>query len=300
MVSIKELFELSKVRENKIFFVSKIIVSFLIALSFFLDSIEVFGHWHGATCEQVYFKEIHFYNCLLFLLIAVITFFILSVVGFLYGKIESKFFYLTNRKSGFVFLIIFILLLICWLPIVLSYVPGGLFDDTMEAILLLRDGAKIDNHHPLLFSYLLKTFMDLGVSFGDINIGLVIYTVLQTLFLAGSIAYGIAWLYKVGINKLFVFSLFVFFILFYIVPMYAVSIWKDTPFSIAILFYTIIVAQIVYSKGKMLTKVSGVFKYICVCFFVTFLRNNGLFIVCFTTIAIFIAYRRAIIKVYCL
>lgn len=294
MNTIFKILEFDKIRENKLFFIGKIVFSLMIALSFFLNSIEVFGHWHGATSNEAFFINAQPVNILLFFSVGLLTFFVVSIVGYIFGKFENKVFCNNNSRNKLFFFTNFIIILICWLPILLSYVPGGLFDDTMEIIMKFENGEQITNHHPLLFSYTLKVFMDLGKVFGDMNIGFVIFTVIQTIAMISSICYGLTWLYKIGINKIILVFVNAFFAFFYLIPLYAVSIWKDTPFCIALLLFTIAISKIVYSKGELLTKFSGIVEFLALSLLVSFLRNNGIYVVIITTLFMVIVFHKTL------
>ena len=308
MEIILKILELDNIKKNKGYLFARIIFSALFGISFFLDSIEELGTWHGATYKEVYFKTPEIKNFIIFFLGFMWSFIVISLLGNIYNKNNTIIKSIKDRvkkikklkkikkfkriKPGTIFIISFFTILLFWLPVVLTYIPGGIFDDTYETIKIIQGKEMLTNHHPLLFYLILKLFINIGTwLFNDLNIGLVFYTVLQIFLLNFVISYFIAWMYEKQVNILYIISLILFFSLFKLVPLYTVSIWKDTPYCIAILYYTLIITKIAYSKGDELERVSTIINYLISAFLVAFLRNNGIFVVIGSTCAIILAYK---------
>ena len=74
--------------------------------------------------------------------------------------------------------------------------------------------------------------------------------------------------------------------------MYALSIWKDTPYCLALFIYMLNIAEIVYQDGKNLNNVKEMITYSVLFIAVAFLRNNGLYVAIATTILILLVYRK--------
>lgn len=305
MERVLKVLELDNIKKNKGYLFARIVFSALFGISFFLDSIEEFGTWHGATYKEVYFKTPEIKNFIILFFGFILSFIAISVLGNFYNNKDSKIIKSIKDKaksikikkpkkikSETMFIISFFTILLCWLPVVLTFVPGGIFDDTYETIKIIQGKEPLTNHHPLLFYIILKLFINLGTCFfDDLNMGLVFYTVLQIFLLDLVISNFIAWMYEKKANILYIILLILFFSLFKLVPLYTVSIWKDTPYCIAILYYTLIITKIVYSKGDELERASTIINYLISAFLVAFLRNNGIFVVIGCTCAIIFAYK---------
>ena len=289
--SILEFLDLKDIRNNKLYFILRIAFSFIFTLTLVLDLIITDGtSMHQNTYKEIYFTSLNLSNYIFLIIGTLFTFMIVSIIG-KYVEFRNNKNHKKRETKKWIFPVVLITLLVCWLPYILSYMPGGIFYDTKESYLMFSGYAKLSNHHPLLFSAMFKMFADIGEYFGNMNIGLNIYTILQVTLMATMMAYYIYWLYKKGVTIKFVVVLTLLCAVFKLFPLYAVSLWKDTPFAISILFYTFVVSKIVISNGKELTKKLTIFQYIIAIFLVSFFRNNGIYIVAVTSFILMITYR---------
>ena len=289
--SILEFLDLKNIKNNKLYFILRIVFSLVFALTLVLDLIITDGtNIHQNTYKEIYFTSLNISNYIFLITGTLFTFIIISIIG-KYIEFRNNKKHKERETKKWVFPAILITLLVCWLPYILSYMPGGLFYDTKESYLMFSGYVKLSNHHPLLFSAMFKMFADIGEYLGNINIGLDIYTILQVTLMATMIAYYIYWLYKKGVTIKFVVVLTLLCAIFKLFPLYAISLWKDTPFAIAILFYTFIISKIVISNGKEFTKKLTIFQYVLAIFLVSFFRNNGIYIAIVTTFILILAYK---------
>lgn len=87
-----------------------------------------------------------------------------------------------------------------------------------------------------------------------------------------------------------------FFGFFKLFPLYAISIWKDTPYSIAAFMFSLCIANIVYKDGENLEKIFGAVSYFIFALLTCFLRNNGIYIVIVMQLLLMLVYRKTIFK----
>ena len=174
----------------------------------------------------------------------------------------------------------FFFLLLCWSPYLILYFPGTLPFDGVFQLNMYYDWIPFTGHHPPCSTYLMGWLMNLGKSMGGDVIGVFLYTVFQTVLLAGSMAYAMSKLKRNGVNVYFLIVTLLFFGLFPLFPVYAQSFMKDTVFTVLFLLYTLLMIDF-YRKKQTVRCCIG-------CFFVMLLlmlfRNNGMFVVLFTTI----------------
>ena len=300
MKEVLKYFDLDNIKNNKSYFVARIIYSILIALSFFLDSLLSFGAPDNETYRDVYFREVKIQNIIILIMACVITFFIISAIGNFYEYFEekkSKTEKNNKRNSKKVFLISFIVILVCWLPVILSYVPGGIFDDTVDAIYGARGIRTLSKNQSLLYMYIMRFFMFVGESiFGDLNIGLVIYSITQALLFILVLSTIITWLYDSGVDKKAIAVLVGFVGLFKLFPIYSTAIWKDSLFAIAMTFFTYLICKIWYSEGEEIKKPFLIVEYVFISLIISFLRNNGQYIIIGTSVILGIYYWKKINK----
>jgi len=100
--------------------------------------------------------------------------------------------------------------------------------------------------------------------------------IIQILFFAGIGSSFLAWLYKRGMPK---YLLMIFLLLFSVIPnngLSVITIWKDIPYGISLLWLTLILSEIVSNqricRSKMIAIPEITVSLLCVCLF----RYNGL------------------------
>lgn len=147
-----------------------------------------------------------------------------------------------------IFLVSFLLLLLCWLPVYLAYYPGiCAYDVTVQTGQIVNHA--YNDHHPLAHTLLLAGSMQLGENvFGDANTGLAILTFVQMGCLAAAIAWGIALLGSKGVRRGFLIVLQLYG-MFYPFHLYmSVSVSKDVFFSVFFLLQMIALCEVIRQK----------------------------------------------------
>lgn len=167
------------------------------------------------------------------------------------------------------------ILLLCWLPYILSFAPGSVLGDSFASITQIFDG-HFSNHHPLFFTLLVGIFVRIGQILGNINIGIFLFSCFQALILALALSYVLLFLLKRGVRIVPVCLVLAFFAFFPVFPSYAIIMWKDPLFSIALLALGLLLLKI-GEQNFQIQPWQGV-ALVLVCLGVAFLRNNGLYI----------------------
>lgn len=176
----------------------------------------------------------------------------------------------------------FVVIFLAWLPYYLSYYPGGIYADTLRSIEYVQAGI-FTNRHPFVYTMIIGFFMKLGnVLDKDLNWSFGIFTAIQMLVLELEFVYFISWMlrYKIKDNIRIMFSLF--FVFFPIIPLYAVSVWKDTPFCMAVLFWMMFIVGLYLDICDGNYNVKTFAGFLTGAFLTAFTRNNGIYIVTFS------------------
>ncbi len=288
-------------KNNKIYFLVKLIFCLMFSISIMLDSILVFnGNIYGKIYDN-YFTSIKFNNICILVLTFLVSYLVITLIEFLTDKYGKTIFSKHDQKvkNKKYFWIIFIVILLLWMPYILSFFPGGLFADTIVSISEALGFRRIYNHNPILYTLILKLFLEVGILFSNTNgqlVGLMLFTGVQVITMDLIITYFIYWTYKRGLSKKYIILEVLFFGLFNLFPLYAISLWKDTVFSLVLFLYLIYLADVVYENGKNLKDTKGIIKYSILTILVIFLRNNGVYIIIFTNIILFIVFRKQLLK----
>lgn len=300
MKKVKMVFERNK--NNKIYLIFKFMFCIIFSLTMILDSALVFNGDVNSRLEQTHFNHLETWN----ILIGIITFVIANACFILFetfsDKIEKSIYNKnirnnTKKKNVTFFCTIFLILVLFWIPYIVSYFPGGVFADTIAAINQATGAVEITNHNPILYTLIIKLFLKIGKLFGNQLYGLRVFTVVQEFTMALILTYYIYKLYKENISIKIIILTTLYFGLFELVPLYAVSLWKDVPFSLALFMFIINIWDIAKREGKELFKYKNTLYYCFLSLLVMFFRNNGKYIVFLVTLILIIQYRKNIIKI---
>lgn len=274
-----------------------------LALSFFFilgNRIDFSGEIHDKYLDTT-IREWKSNDILLFFLVFLIIFFLYTIIKIIITNkythsyiIENK----RNLKKKEVIIGVLIVAFICWLawsPYFLAFYPGSVMGDSFKSIREIMGINEFTNHHPILYTLLIGFFIKIGNFIWNYNFGVFLYVLFQSSLMALVIGKLIVWLYNYGIKIWFCILSILFYAILPVFPAYAMILWKDPLFSCALLYYMMIIADVVLSKGQCLKSKHYVVKLVLTLFFIMALRNNGIYIV-FITIAILAVSYRTVLK----
>ncbi len=132
------------------------------------------------------------------------------------------------------FLITWLIIFLCWMPVFLAFYPGAFVYDAQDEY--VQVAARVfTTHHPLSHVLLLGGFVCLGNKlFASYNVGIAMYTLFQMLVLSGVFSYTIIYL-RTKLKKCNIILCILFYGFFPVIPMYAVCSAKDTLFTASFL-----------------------------------------------------------------
>ena len=132
-----------------------------------------------------------------------------------------------------------------------------------------------NNNHPVLFTLILNCFVTLGRAIGSYSWGFQIYAILQSLAFAAAIAYLLTKLRSYGFSRRVIGGFVAFFALNPLFPLWGMTIMKDIPFTIALVFVIVWLYEIL--SGKRKTGVKECILLGSVLLVMMLFRNNGFF-----------------------
>lgn len=300
--------------------VASALLSTLIVLSFHIVSADrdevTEGQAIFGTVRQNVFLPFSVQDGLAFLIIALGVFIMLFCVALWIGRptTHRKCVEWTWRRSLFGFF----LLIIAWLPYILSWFPGGVFADTSVVISQATGASQLTNKHTVLYVMLWRICITMSRACGhDLFFATALMQVLQAILMATAAIFAINWLATRHAGHWVCVGTFAFFALFPLVPLYVISLWKDTLFSIALFCFTIafvdaIMASLNYDKhevGRGLAhlseksfegRIDGSVSPVILVFSAiatAFLRNNGIYVVALALLALIMITRHQIRRV---
>ena len=218
--------------------------------------------------------------------IGVLFFFLMQLV--LNIHIQTK---KVQFSFGRMFLIVCGIFVLCWIPYMIIMFPGAMNADTRDQVAQITGTEQFcftarmiqqntpdflwNNNHPVLFTLILKCFVMFGGVLGSYSWGFEIYSILQSLAFAAAIAYLLTKLRSYGFSRRIIGGFAAFFALNPLFPLYGMTIMKDIPFTIALIFVSVWLYEIV--SGKRLAGIKECLLLGGVLLVMMMFRNNGFF-----------------------
>ena len=202
--------------------------------------------------------------------------------------------FIPTRKTV---LILFLVALVPFLLMLLANYPGVGTLDSSDSIKQSLGMLPWANATTFVYTCLVMPFACLGNALGNLSFGIFLYSLVQCTCMAATVTYTAFWFIQKGAPRWLVIAIFCFYVLNPIVLRYAISMWKDVPFSMTILLYLLTLADVAFSKGKILESKGGLARLIVFTLLVGMLRGNGIYVVVFCTIVLAIVYKKRVRKI---
>ena len=207
----------------------------------------------------------------------------------------------------FLFSIMFMIL--CWLIYIIAFYPAILSPDPSFQILqyfgidnkysyysiLIDKNVILTNHHPVIHTIILGSCVKIGLKlFSSTNIGLFIYSTIQTIILSFTLSYTIKFMKDINTNLKFRKICLFIYAFSPVFPLYAMSPVKDVIFGCLIIIYIITIYKFVNIKNDISYK--DILKEIILLILITLFRNNGFHIILLSFPFLFLLGRKNIFK----
>lgn len=167
--------------------------------------------------------------------------------------------------------------LIMWMPYLITYFPGFIFGDSLGSLYQARGDVALNNHHPVLYTLLIRLCLKIGNLFGGTTEGCAIYSLIQMTYMAFGISYMINWLYsRFSLNKIFRVALVIIYGFSPYIAQYTIAMWKDPIFSITIVLLSLKLSDAVSANHHLNIKDSIVIFFLML--LMTLSRNNGIYV----------------------
>ena len=279
----------------------KIIYSLILAIGIVLmTKIHVVNNDMSLGIDSNYFKDFKATDLLLFIGVFIAAVLLCVLLDFLLTKLSSfnivGITAITDAKSSNesssqsleqttgktskrkVLIVWGTLILLAFTALYLSYFPGGVMSDTQGSISYYYDGVKT-NRFPFLYSSFIGLVISISEKLGHgLRLSIVILAIIQMLLAMALLLYFCKWMLDRRV-RLLVVNIIMAIMTF--VPMfstYVISIWKDTPFVMAFLFWYLAVIDLAGEiRNDGITK-QTVIRFIIGIFLVAFTRNNGIYL----------------------
>lgn len=203
--------------------------------------------------------------------------------------------YFTNNKRTF--FLTWGIIFLAWIPYLLKYYPGITTPDSFDQICQSIGLTQLANHHPITHTWIIGIFIKIGKTVGNYNLGIALYSIFQMLILSAGFSFAIYYMAKKQIDYKWRIASLLFFALYPVNGMYSITMWKDIPFAVSMLVFTILLYEIISSKGKFFERKKNIAIFILSIIMVILFRNNGIYVVILTLPIVLIAYRKYFKKI---
>ncbi len=279
----------------------------LFAVMTVLSRHTVYSDEVASNILTVYIGSFRAVDIVIFPVVAVLAWLFIRLLKFLFEKIGPYVFDEKEKRSGkknvILWLVLFAVIMVCFIPYMMSYWPGGIYNDTCDTIDIALGRSAMSNQNTVLYALFWKAVFAIGQIFnqGDYG-GLKLMTVLQCCAVASVAASFITWLRGRGVRKWVVVMLTAIVALFPIFPYYGISLWKETWFGLEFFLYTwmwLVLADRTgintsddgsEKEGDKNSDIRGgldvpmIAAYIMSTLLIIFGRNNGLYVVLFVMV----------------
>lgn len=207
-------------------------------------------------------------------------------------KVSNKLLILFDKHP---ILFSFIIMILAWLIYLIAFYPAilspdpsfqllqyfGIDNKYSSYVVLLDKNVIITNHHPVIHTLLLGTCANIGlILFNDINIGLFIYSIIQTIILALTLSYTIFFMKKINTSLKYQIICLLIYALVPVFPLYAMSPVKDVIFGCLVILY--IIQFYKYLTNIESLNIKSIIRTLILIILVILFRNNGIHLVILT------------------
>ena len=181
-----------------------------------------------------------------------------------------------RQMSKKLFFLIFVLLLLCWLPYFLRYFPAVMTPDSYYSVHFVEN-KMLNDFHAFGHTWFFGGFYYLGkLIFNDGNMAVGFFIIIQMIICSILFTYLIKFLYDKGIRKVYLVIIGLFIAFSPLYAIYSVTLWRDILFGMAFITLFISLYNFVYNDYEF--KVSNVLIYLLSILVILFFRNNGIYV----------------------
>ncbi len=183
-----------------------------------------------------------------------------------------------RKRKYFIATLIFIGILLLWMPYYLTFYPGIVTYDSIESMKQIMGSAQYSDHHPWIYTVTVGIIYKIGYMItGNANDAVGIYSFISMLVMSSTFTYLIMYMYEKGAHTIFLALVYIFFAVDPTNAIYAITMWKDIFFAAIVLLFVIRIfnMQDEYDSGKINTKSWILFALLSILLCVA--RSNGLY-----------------------
>ena len=183
----------------------------------------------------------------------------------------------------------YVIMIVAWVPTWFSIFPGAFNYDAYDEWMMVANG-NVTAHHPVIHVIVLGGLVELANKiWGSYNAGIAIYTVIQMCLLSFIFSIAIKKLQKWNCGLVIQIIALLFYALSPVIQLFSVAATKDTIFNGLELLFFLECIDIFREKEAYFANNKALIRLGIIGFLTMIMRNNGVYIVLFALIVIFIS-----------
>lgn len=252
------------------------------------------GSVQGRTGEN-YFQKFVWYDLIIFLACFVLIFFVLNGIETLKQRVAVRDIHEEQRmpvKERRVWIVCGVLIFLAWLPYLLALAPGSVLEDSLNSVAQIIDPeVPLNNHHPVMYTFLVGVFIRIGLAVGNINAGVFLYSLFQAAVMIATVSYVPVIMYRRRFPGWVTVVTMLWYMFMPFFPDYAVIMWKDPLFSCALLWLGFLLLELADDR-TLIRERNWLVRFLAAGLAAAFFRNNGIYVVIISVAAAGILCRR--------
>ena len=227
---------------------------------------------------------------LLFLLMAHVLLFFADCIGTSFGQEKTPRNKISRMIERHLFFFAFLIILVGWLPWIISYYPASMEWDVYDPIMRYLGMRPPSSHHPWFYTTVIGAAYQLGLTLGDKNIGVFIYTVLRALVMAAIYARCAVLQKNSGAPRPLTMLTVLFFAVTPVWGAYAKHAFKDSIGAALFCWFVLTLVKIVLELKSERLKAGSCLEYSLAGLLASLFRNNTWYVVLPVTLILFLVF----------
>ena len=186
------------------------------------------------------------------------------------------------------------LIFLCYLPII-ALCFSVLTVDSWSSVRQAVGIEPLDSAHPVIFTVFVSMFVHLGTLVGNFEVGLLLFSLVQSAILATIFAYVLTSMRRERYGKQVIIPTFIFYAILPINAFAGMIMWKEVLFAGFGLVFLILLRRLFVEKAHFVTP-KNIFYLSLFGFLFSAWRNNGIYVYVMALVLIFVLRSRSLMK----
>ena len=191
-------------------------------------------------------------------------------------------------KNKYIFWLLWIIIFASWIPAFLAYYPGILSYDSLSQTNQVFSGVYLAAHPPI-HTFIWEICLKVGGMKSDAP--LIIYSILQMLFLSFVFAQLIKYLINRNVNNIIILLSILFVTVNPVIAIFSMSMTKDVYFTAFFVLFILQLIEFIRNPKQFCSSKFKVIVFIIITLIMCLFRSNAIYVLILTTIVLLVCFR---------